>query len=80
MRSARSGNVEVVILNQDDGETFEEDLVRDVKEILAVFNARLYGNRSPRIGRLLEALHEALHEVVDTAAPGVPAGSLPSLE
>ncbi|MCL2713958.1 MAG: IS607 family transposase [Alphaproteobacteria bacterium] len=53
-------NVEVVILNQDDGEDFEEDLVRDVKEILAVFSARLYGNRSHRAGRLLEALQQAV--------------------
>ena len=34
-------NVEVVILNQGEDTTFEEDLARDVLEIITVFSARL---------------------------------------
>ena len=40
-------NVEVVILNQGEDTTFEEDLAQDVLEIITVFSARLYGSRSP---------------------------------
>jgi len=39
-------NVEVVILNQGEDTTFEEDLAKDVLEIITVFSARLYGSRS----------------------------------
>src|SRR3990167_3309219 len=35
-------NVEVVILNQGEDTTFEEDLAKDVLEIITVFSARLY--------------------------------------
>ncbi|MHB8254990.1 MAG: IS607 family transposase [Acidiferrobacter sp.] len=38
--------VEVVILNQSENTAFEEDLARDVLEIITVFSARLYGSRS----------------------------------
>ncbi|NVZ11819.1 IS607 family transposase, partial [Allochromatium humboldtianum] len=38
--------VEVVILNQGEDTTFEEDLASDVLEIITVFSARLYGSRS----------------------------------
>ena len=38
--------VEVVILNQGEDTTFEEDLAKDVLEIITVFSARLYGSRS----------------------------------
>lgn len=36
--------VEVVILNQGYDTTFEEDLAKDVLEIITVFSARLYGS------------------------------------
>ena len=40
-------NAEVVILNKGDVQpSFEEELVRDVLEIITVFSARLYGARS----------------------------------
>ena len=39
-------NVEVVILNQGEDTSFEEDLLKDVLEIITVFSARLYGSRS----------------------------------
>ncbi len=54
---------EVVIINASEEATFEEELVQDVLEIIAVFSARLYGSRSPKNQEVLEALQEAAKEV-----------------
>lgn len=48
-------NVEVVIINQGENLSFEEDLAKDVLEIITVFSARLYGARSHKNKKLLEA-------------------------
>ncbi|ARO67913.1 hypothetical protein B9J09_01480 [Xylella fastidiosa subsp. pauca] len=53
-------NVEVVILNQGQDTNFEEDLAKDVLEIMTVFSARLYGSRSRKNQRLLEAVKTAV--------------------
>jgi predicted site-specific integrase-resolvase len=53
-------NVEVVILNQGEDTTFEEDLAKDVLEIITVFSARLYGSRSRRNKKLLEEVQQAI--------------------
>ena len=55
-------NVEVVILNQDEDTTFEENLAQDVLEIITVFSARLYGNRSPKNQKLLDGVKTAVAE------------------
>jgi predicted site-specific integrase-resolvase len=47
--------VEVVIINQGEDLTFEEDLAKDVLEIITVFSARLYGARSHKNKKLIEA-------------------------
>ena len=52
--------VEVVILNQGEDTTFEEDLANDVLEIIAVFSARLYGSRSHKNRKLLDAMREGV--------------------
>lgn len=52
--------VEVVILNQGEDTTFEQDLARDVLEIITVFSARLYGARSKKNKRLIEAVTKAV--------------------
>ena len=52
--------VEVVILNQGEDTSFEEDLARDVLEIITVFSARLYGCRSRKNKKLLENLKKAV--------------------
>ena len=54
--------VEVVILNRGEDTTFEEDLAKDVLEILTVFSARLYGSRSPRNQKLLDGVKKAVEE------------------
>ena len=39
-------NVEIVIVNEDETKTHEEELVEDVLSIITVFSAKLYGSRS----------------------------------
>lgn len=53
-------NVEVVILNQGEDTTFEEDLAKDVLEIITVFSARLYGRRSKKNQKLIDAMNKAV--------------------
>ena len=55
-------NVEVMILNQGEDTTFEEDLAKDVLEIITVFSARLYGSRSRKNQKLIERVKAAVRE------------------
>ena len=55
--------VEVVILNQGEDTTFEEDLAKDVLEIITVFSARLYGSRSRKNQKLLDGVKQVIEEV-----------------
>ena len=52
--------VEVVIINQGDEPSFEEELAQDVLEIITVFSARLYGSRSRKNKKLIGKLQEAV--------------------
>lgn len=52
--------VEVVIMNKGEDSTFEEDLAKDVLEIITVFSARLYGARSKKNKQLLENMQKAV--------------------
>jgi len=54
--------VEVVIRNQGEDTTFEEDLAKDVLEIITVFSARLYGSRSRKNQRLIDGVKKAVDE------------------
>lgn len=47
--------IEIVIINQGKETTFEEELAQDVLEIITVFSARLYGARSHKNKKLVEA-------------------------
>jgi predicted site-specific integrase-resolvase len=53
-------HIEVVIINQGDETTFEEELAKDVLEIITVFSARLYGSRSHKNKKLIEGMKEAV--------------------
>lgn len=53
-------NVEIVIINQGENLSFEEELAQDVLEIITVFSARLYGSRSKKNKKLFEAVKEVL--------------------
>lgn len=54
--------VEVVILNQGEDTTFEEDLAKDVLEIITVFSARLYGSRSRKNQKLIEGMKKVVDD------------------
>ena len=55
-------HVEVVIINQGEDLSFEEDLAKDVLEIITVFSARLYGARSHKNKKLIEAAKVLLED------------------
>lgn len=59
--------VEVVILNKGEDPTFEQDLAKDVLEIITVFSARLYGSRSRKNQKLLDGIRQAV-DAAETAA------------
>lgn len=52
--------IEVVLINQSDEPSFEEELAADVLEIITVFSARLYGSRSRKNKKLMENLQGAV--------------------
>ena len=54
---------EVIVINASEDSSYEEDLTRDVLEIITVFSARLYGSRSHQNKRIVEKLKEAANEV-----------------
>lgn len=47
--------IEVVIINQGEELSFEQELAQDVLEIITVFSARLYGSQSKQNQKLVEA-------------------------
>jgi len=51
--------IEVVIIHKGEQPTFEEDLAKDVLEIITVFSARLYGSRSKKNRELIAAMKTA---------------------
>jgi predicted site-specific integrase-resolvase len=53
-------HIEVVMINQGEDLFFEEELAQDVLEILTVFSARMYGARSRKNLKLIEAAKEIL--------------------
>ena len=59
-------NVEIVILNQGEDTSFEEDLAKDVLEIITVFSARLYGSRSRKNQKLLDGIKKVVENNNDT--------------
>lgn len=54
-------NVEVIIINQgEENVSFEEELAKDVLEIITVFSARLYGSRSKKNKKLLDEIQKVV--------------------
>ena len=54
--------VSVEIINNSSESSFEDDLTKDVLEIITVFSAKLYGSRSHKNKKLLEKLQETATE------------------
>ena len=59
-------HVEIVIINQGDERSFEEELAGDVLEIVTVFSARMYGARSHKNKKLIEEVTKAVNDAKDT--------------
>ena len=53
-------NVEVTLIHQGESLSFEEDLAKDVLEIITVFSARLYGSRSRKNKKIIDSVAEIL--------------------
>lgn len=59
--------VEVIIINKgDENVKFEEELAKDVLEIITVFSARLYGSRSKKNKKLLDDMQEVVNKNVSS--------------
>lgn len=57
--------VEIIIINKgDENPKFEEELAKDVLEIITVFSARLYGARSKKNKKLLDDMNRVVAENV----------------
>ncbi len=54
--------VEVVIINQGEESSFEEELAVDVFEIVTVFSAFLYGSRSHKNRKLIDGVRKVVQE------------------
>ncbi len=54
---------EVVVINSSEDSIYEDDLTKDVLEIITVFSARLYGSRSDKNRKIVESLKAAADEV-----------------
>ncbi|MFW6219916.1 MAG: IS607 family transposase [bacterium] len=55
--------VEIIIINRSEDSTFEEDLAKDVMDIVMVFSARLYGSRSHKNKQIIKQLKEVAKNV-----------------
>ncbi len=55
--------IEIVIIHKGDQPSFEEELAKDVLEIITVFSARLYGSRSHKNRKLIEDLNRVVANV-----------------
>ena len=54
--------IEVVIINKGEQPCFEEELTRDVMEIMTVFCAKLYGRRSHKSKKMAEEIEKIVSE------------------
>jgi predicted site-specific integrase-resolvase len=55
--------IEIVIVHKGDQPSFEEELAKDVLEIITVFSARLYGARSKKNKQIMDTLQSVLDEI-----------------
>lgn len=55
--------IEIVIIHKGEQPSFEEELAKDVLEIITVFSARLYGSRSHKNKKLIDDLNRVAQNV-----------------
>jgi putative resolvase len=61
--------IEIIIIHKGEQPHFEEELAKDVLEIITVFSARLYGSRSHKNKQFMDKLNEAANELSKEDAP-----------
>ncbi len=61
-------HIEIIIIHKGEQPRFEEELAKDVLEIITVFSARLDGSRSHKNKKFLEKLNEAATELTEENA------------
>ncbi|MGK7872888.1 MAG: IS607 family transposase [Xenococcaceae cyanobacterium] len=57
--------IEIVIIHKGDQPSFEEELAQDVREIITVFSARLYGARSQKYRKLMQNLQDEASKSIE---------------
>ncbi|MDD5272789.1 MAG: IS607 family transposase [Methylovulum sp.] len=62
-------SVQVIILNRGEDAAFEEDLAKDVLEIITVFSAGLYGSRSRKNQKIIEGVKKVIDEAEHDHSP-----------
>jgi predicted site-specific integrase-resolvase len=62
--------IEIIIIHKGEQPRFEEELAKDVLEIITVFSARLYGSRSHKNKQFLDKLNDAVTELTDDPVTG----------
>lgn len=55
--------VEILIINRTEDSSFEEDLAKDVMDIVMVFSARMYGSRSHKNKKVVDKLKEIANDL-----------------
>jgi len=63
-------SIEIIIIHKGEQPRFEEELAKDVLEIITIFSARLYGSRSHKNKQFLDKLNEAVTELTDENVTG----------
>lgn len=56
---------EVIVMNINSIEDFEDDIAEDILEIITVFSARLYGSRSEKNQRIIDKLMTIARELAE---------------
>lgn len=59
---AKEVEVIIIINKGDENIKFEEELAKDVLEIITVFSARLYGSKGKKNKKLLESMQEVIND------------------
>jgi len=54
--------IEIVIINEDEIKTYEEELVEDVLSIITVFSSKLYGSKSHKSKTVLETANKLFED------------------
>ena len=55
-------NIEIVVVNDTESKTYEEELVEDVLSVITVFSARLYGSRSHKNKNIVDNAKKMFEE------------------